>query len=302
MAIIMMKGKIKMAIRLVIDSASDILPEEAEAMGMIHVPLTVRFGDEEYRDGVDLTHGRFYEMLVEGDTVPRTSQIPPAVFEGIFSELIEEGDDVVAVTVSSKLSGTYRSAYLAAQSCKGRVFVVDSESVCIGERILIERGLQLIADGLSAEDVARTLDSEKKRVHVLALLDSLEYLKKGGRISSAVAFAGGILGIKPVITVEDGEVSLLGKARGSKQGNNLLRQFVDKVGGIDFDRPAALAYSGLSDTLLQKYIIDSAEVWKGKADDLPVYTVGCTIGTHAGPGAIAVAFFEAEQDVAAPQE
>lgn len=94
------------------------------------------------------------------------------------------------------------------------------------------------------------------------------------------------------ISLEDGEVSLIGKARGSKQGNNLLRELIEKCGGINFEKPFALAYSGLSDKLLQKYIKDSAELWEGKVEELPISTVGCAIGTHAGPGAIAIAFFE----------
>ena len=146
--------------------------------------------------------------------------------------------------------------------------------------------------GLSAAEIKAQLDEEKRHIRVLALLDTLEYLKKGGRISSAVALAGNILSIKPVIAVENGEVSLVGKARGSKKGNNLLRELVENCGGINFKKPYALAYSGLSDLLLKKYIEDSAELWKENTAELPITTVGCTIGTHVGPGAIAVAFFE----------
>ncbi|MBQ5806367.1 MAG: DegV family protein, partial [Lachnospiraceae bacterium] len=172
------------------------------------------------------------------------------------------------------------------------IFVVDSESVCVGERILIQLGLKLRDQGLSAAEIAAELDLQKKHVRVLALLDTLEYLKKGGRISAAVAFAGNLLSIKPVIAIENGEVSLVGKARGSKKGNNLLRELITNCGGINFDKPFALAYSGLSDRLLQKYIEDSSEIWSSHTETLPISTVGCTIGTHAGPGAVAVAFFE----------
>ena len=125
----------------------------------------------------------------------------------------------------------------------------------------------------------------------MALLDTLEYLKKGGRISSTVALAGTLLNIKPVIAVEDGEVAILGKARGSKNGGNMLMTQVEKAGGIDFSKPFCLAYTGLSDALLKKYVADSASLYEGKADYLPIHTIGSTIGTHVGPGAIAVAFF-----------
>ena len=125
----------------------------------------------------------------------------------------------------------------------------------------------------------------------MALLDTLEYLKKGGRISKAVAFAGSLLSIKPVITVEEGEVKILGKARGSKQGNNLLVTQIQNVGGVDFDKPVLLGYTGLSSHLLNKYIEDSASLWQSGTDALHTTFISSVIGTHAGPGAIAAAFF-----------
>lgn len=280
-----------MAVQFIIDSASDILPKEAQELGLIHLPLTVLFGEESYRDAVDLTHEGFYEKLVESDVLPTTSQIPPGDFAAAYEKVVEAGDEAVVITLSGKLSGTHQSAVIAAEGYEDRIFVVDSENVTIGERILLQLGLVLRNQGLSAREIAARLDEEKKNIRLLALLDTLEYLKKGGRISAATAFAGGLLSIKPVIAVEDGLVAMKGKARGSKQGNNLLRQLVEECGGIDFQKPFALAYSGLSDKLLQKYIADSGELWQGMAEFLPISTVGCTIGTHAGPGAVAVAFF-----------
>jgi DegV family protein with EDD domain len=284
-----------MAVQFIVDSASDILPEEAAQMGIRWLPLSVRFGTEEYADSVDLSHREFYEKLVESDQLPTTSQLPPAAFAEAFAQVAEAGDTAVVVTLSSKLSGTYQSACIAAEDYEGSVFVVDSENVTIGERILIQYGLALRDRGLSAADIVARLEAEKHHVRVMALLDTLEYLKKGGRISAAVALAGGLLSIKPVVAVEEGQVALVGKARGSKQGHNLLRDLVVRCGGINFDRPCCLAYSGLSDALLQKYITDSADLWQGRTDKLPIATVGCVIGTHVGPGAIAVAFFENEE-------
>ena len=281
-----------MAIRFIIDSAADIIPSEADALGLIHIPLKVMFGEMEYSDAVDLTHKEFYEKLIEGDEFPKTSQINPDTFASVFRKVVDDGDTAVVVTLSGKLSGTYQSAMIAAEDFEEKVFVVDSENVCIGERILIQYGLKLRDQGFCASEIAAELDVQKKHIRVLALLDTLEYLKKGGRISAAVAFAGNVLSIKPVIAVENGEVSLIGKARGSKKGNNLLRELIANCGGINFDKPYALAYSGLSDHLLQKYIEDSAEIWASHADKLPISSVGCTIGTHVGPGAVAVAFFE----------
>ena len=279
-------------VRLIIDSASDILVNEAKEFGMIRLPMKVLFGDKEYQDGVDISHREFYEKLIESDEMPTTCQVPPAEFEEAYREVVENEDTAVVITVSSKVSGTYQSAMIAAQEFPGKIFVVDSENVCIGQRILSLRAMELLKEGLSAEELVDRLLVEKKRVRVLALLDTLEYLRKGGRVSAASAMVGGVLSIKPALAVEEGEVRVVGKARGSKKANNLLRELVQKCGGIDFDKPLALAYSGLSDELLKKYIADSAELWEGQTDKMPICTIGSAIGTHAGPGAIAVAFFE----------
>ncbi len=276
----------------IVDSGSDILPQEATSLGITHVPLKVLFGDTEYQDAVDLSHREFYEKLIEGDTLPTTCQVPPGEFEEIFRPIAEAGDTAVVVTMSSGCSGTYQSACMAAAEFPSSIFVVDSKSVSLGQRILVQRGLQLRDQGLPAPEIASQLEKEREKLRVLALLDTLEYLKRGGRISAATALAGSLLSIKPVVTVEDGQVVMAGKARGSKQGNNLLRQLVENCGGIDFSRPLCLAYSGLSDDMLQKYITDSRELWQDHADRLPIATVGCAIGAHVGPGAVAVAFFK----------
>lgn len=280
-----------MAVRIVIDSSSDILPDDAKRLGLYHIPLLVTIGDTEYKDGVDISHQEFYEKLIESDNLPTTSQISPATYEQVFEELTAGGDTVLVITLSSALSGTYQSACIAASEYEGRVYVVDSLSATLGERILIERAVELRDSGMPAGEMAEILDKEKKEIKILAALDTLEYLKKGGRISAAVAFAGGILSIKPVVSVVDGKVEMVGKARGSKNSENLLRSLIVKSGGVDFSRPLCLGYSGLDDTTLRKYIEDSGDLWKGITGELPITTVGAAIGTHVGPGAIAVAFF-----------
>lgn len=194
------------------------------------------------------------------------------------------------ITISSKLSGTYQSAMIAAAGCSS-VYVVDSENASVGCGILVGLALRYLRDGMTASAIAEKLQEDKKKIVVIALLDTLEYLKRGGRISKAAAFAGGLLNIKPVISIADGEIQLLGKARGSKMGNNLLVQQIQKVGGIDFTKPVLLGYTGLSDVLLQKYIEDSSYLWSASLDDVRYVSIGSVIGAHAGPGAIAVAFF-----------
>lgn len=280
-----------MSVRVITDSGSDILP--GEYPGLEVLPLSVTFGTKTYQDGVDLTHERFYELLIESDDLPKTGQVNPYAFSQALAAAHEAGDEAVVVTLSSKLSGTHQSAMTAAAEARGHVRVVDSLNVCVGERVLVELALRLAEQGLSAAEIADALETARDRVEVVALLDTLEYLRRGGRISGAAGMVGELLSIKPAITVCDGKVEILGKARGSKNGRNLLNQQVKTAGGIDFTMPLALGYAGLSPKLLEKYIADSRELWEAGCSDgnLPVHTVGATIGTHVGPGAIALGFF-----------
>lgn len=279
-------------IKLLIDSAADISKEEAEKLGIEMIPLIITIDNKHYYDGVDLLPQKFYELLIESDSLPKTSQITPYRFEEKFAELTENGDEVIAITISSKLSGTYNSALQAAKEFEGKVHVVDSLNACIGERLLCLYALELIKSKKSAKAIVDELNDKKHKINVIALVDTLEYLKKGGRISSATAFAGELFSIKPVIAVTNGEVKLIGKARGSKRANNLLNTLVAEKGGIDFDMPYGVVYSGLNDSLLQKYLADSTHLYKENTDNVPAYILGGTIGTHVGPGAVGVAFFE----------
>ena len=283
-----------MAIKLIIDSASDLTPQQAQEQGWGYLNLSVTFGEQTYTDRADLDPQSFYEKLIESDTLPVTSQISPMAYQEAIAAALAEGKTPVVITLSSKLSGSYQSACIAAAEFDEPVYIVDSLNVSLGEALLIRYAQQLLQQGLEAQQLVQALEQCRSRIRLLALLNTLEYLKKGGRISSSVALVGGLLSIKPVIAVVDGEVAMLGKARGSKQGNNLLVEWISKSGGVDFSMPCSLAYSGLDDTLLQKYVADSKALWEGNIDHLPVMQIGATIGTHAGPGAIAVAFFAQE--------
>lgn len=277
-----------MKTRIIVDSTSDLKPQ---VRGRVHVvPLTVHFGEEEYIDGVTIDHRAFYEKLVETDVHPSTSQASPAAFAAEYEAAKEAGESAVVITVSSSFSGTYQSAVIAAQDYEN-VHIVDCGSVAIGGGILVERALQLLDEGLSAGELARRLEEEKEKIVIVALVDTLEYLKRGGRVSKTVALAGTVLNIKPVLAVSSGQIHMLGKARGSKQGNNLLVQEIEKAGGVDFSRPVLLGYTGLSDALLQKYKEDSKFLWEGNLDTVEYTSIGSVIGTHVGPGAVAVAFF-----------
>ena len=278
-----------MKTRIIVDSTADLVPE---IRAKVHtVPLTLRFGEEEFVDGITIDHKTFYEKLIESDVLPTTSQATPDAFIKEFDKAKEAGEAAVVITLAAQFSGTYQSAVIAAEDYEN-IYVVDSTSAAMGSGILVELACKLLEEGKSAEEIARILEEEKQKIVVVALVDTLEYLKKGGRISKAVAFAGGVLNIKPVLSVIGGEIHMLGKARGSKMGNNLLVQEIDKAGGIDFGKPVLLGYSGISDALLQKYIEDSRHIWEGNLEEVRYTTVGSVIGTHAGPGAVVVAFFK----------
>lgn len=281
-----------MRVKIIVDSTADIRPEVAGRVGI--VPLSVQFGQKVYVSGVDIDPQRFYEMLVESNELPTTSQPAPYLFEEAFEKAISEGYEVVCLTCSGKLSGTHQSANIAAAEFPGKVHVVDSDTIAIGLAILTEYALELVDQGMNAEEIVGKLMEKREKIRLLALVDTLEYLKKGGRISSTVALAGGLLNIKPVLSVNHGEIKLLGKARGSRQGNNLLVQEIEKAGGVDFGMPVMLGYTGLDDALLRKYVQDSAALWEGHRENLPVSIVSSVVGTHVGPGAVAVAFFAAE--------
>ena len=278
-----------MSVQIIVDSTVD-MPERMKDRFRI-VPLTVHFGAEEFIDGVTIDKHRFYERLVESDELPTTSQASPAAFDAIFSDVASVGDSAVVVTLASKFSGTYQSACIAAAEYDN-IYVVDSKSAAIGSGILAEYALECADKGMDAKTIAETLEKKRDEICLIALLDTLEYLKKGGRISKTVAFAGGLLNIKPVITVVDGEIQVIGKARGSKQGNNLLVQKIHESGGIDFDEPIILGYSGLSDSYLKKYVEDSRDIWQDRVETLDSTLICSVIGTHAGPGVVAVAFFK----------
>ena len=278
-----------MSVRIITDSGID-LPGELDPRLTV-IPLGITFGTTTYADGVDLTNDRFYEMLIESDELPKTSQATPYAYQQVFEQVRAAGEEAVVITLSSALSGTYQSAVTAAADYP-EVHVVDSKNVTIGQSLPVLYALHLVDEGLGAAEIAEKVEAVVGRVCLLALLDTLEYLKRGGRIPKSVGAIGELLSIKPVVGVEDGEVVMLGKARGSKNGRNQLHQQVEKH-GIDFTMPVLLGYTGLSQKLLKKYLDDNRVIWEGKVaeEDLPITSVGATIGTHVGPNAIALAFF-----------
>lgn len=279
-----------MAIKLIIDSASDISKIEAEKMGITMIPMIVQMGSEEYYDGENLTPDIFYEKLTKEKLLSTTAQVTPFRFEELFEELTKDGSDVIAIVLSSKLSGTYQGAKMASEKFGGKVFVIDSLSATVGERLLLQYAMSLIEKGWSASKVVEELEKKKHNIVVMGALDTLEYLKRGGRISGAVAFIGGILNIKPVAHIVDGEVKMMGKARGNKKSYELINNVVIE-NPIDFSMPYGVLWTGLDESIAKNYIEDSKAIWQGYSTPKH-YIVGSTIGTHIGPGVVGIAYFK----------
>lgn len=278
-------------IRILTDSASDILPAEAEQLGVTVIPLNVTLEDGTVlRDGVDMTPSAYYEILAGCRKLPTTSQPSPELFENFFLEAAAAGDEVIGIFLSHALSGTYQCAKLAADMANvDNVLFVDSGHVCLSEALLVRLAVQLRDSGKTAGQIAAILEHAKEHLHLVAAIDDLKYLRKGGRLPAAVAVAGGMLGIKPLITIQDGKVAMAGKARGLPGAYVALFKKVEEMGGINLAFPALAGYtvSPREVTPIQTYLRDNLQ-----QEALLVRQIGCVIGTHAGPGAFGIAFFD----------
>jgi DegV family protein with EDD domain len=288
-------GRITMAIRILVDSACDLSQEQAQQLGVEVLPLRVTFGIEEYWDGVTLKPNDFFEKLVQEKDLPKTSQATPADYEQCFQQALEAGDEVLCITLSSKLSGCYQSACIALSECDQpeHIRVVDGLNATAGQQLLVHLALRLRQQGKTLGEIADTLETKRGDVRLLAVLDTLEYLKKGGRISSAVAFAGGLLAIKPVVGVVDGEVKLLGKARGTKKGMQCMTELMGEQGAIDAELPWVMMYSGTEDSQLTAFLQLYSDLLPSQ--EVTGIQIGSAIGTHVGPGAVGIAYFAKAQ-------
>lgn len=284
-----------MGIRIITDSTAEISQNQAGALGISVVPIKSVFADREYRDGIDLTTDEFYEKLESAEELPTTSQPSPGDFEVVYREALEAGDQIVVVTLSAKLSGTWQSACLAREVLDAEgilkeddIHIVDSEQATIGLNILMQRVLQMRDDGLSAEGIARAAEELKSEICLYAVVDTLEYLHRGGRLSAASKVAGTLLNVKPLISIDEGEVKVVGKCRGLKKAYDEIYDLVAKAGGIDFSLPFAMGYTGDRERLVQFEEMSKEHIGNHEPT---IVGIGCAIGTHVGPGAVAIAFF-----------
>ena len=276
-----------MSVQIITDSGVDAAARFRERFTII--PLRVSFGDTDYSDGVTLNKEDFYKKLETADVLPKTSQATPPAFEKVFRRMREEGKEAVVITVTSRLSGTYQNACLAAEDYPN-IRVVDSRNVAIGSGVLAEYAQQCADRGMGLDELAEHLVKVRDEVCLVASVDTLEYLKKGGRISGTVALVGGFLNIKPIVAMKDGVLVSLGKARGSRKANSFLIEQI-RLKGVDYDRPILFGYTGLSDQKLRDFIHDSQALWEGHVEEPDVEQLCSVIGTHAGPGAVVTAFF-----------
>lgn len=281
-----------MSVKFVIDSASDINVNEADNMGVIVVPLKTYFGEEEYLDGVTLDSQGFYEKMYEYGQKPRTAAIAPYDFDLVFKEELQKGNDIVCIDLSKQVSACYQSACIAKQDLEAdNIYIVDSKNASVAERLLVELGIKLGKEGKTAKEISEILNDKTNNLKLIIILESLDYLTSGGRISKDAA-PSNLNGVKPIVALEEGKVVMKGKARGTKNAIELLNQLIEEAGGIDFDLPYSLGYSGLSDKAIRKYREDYKHLFNtNNAEDIPYYQMGCTIGTHLGPNCIGVSFF-----------
>ena len=279
-----------MNIKIMVDSASDFTELQAKDLGLLFMPISVMLDGEEYLDGVNLFADEFYKKLESCSSMPQTSLINEYRWREVFEEATRDGSDLIVITISSKLSGTYQAAVDASKKFDNKVFVIDSLNAACGEGILAKYALLLRDEGKTAQEICDKLNEKKKDICVYAVIDTLKYLKKGGRISTATAIIGTTLSIKPIVGVIDGEVKMIGKAMGNKKGNLLLNDIVQNKGGIDFDMPWCYLWSGNDKSNIEKYIKDSRHLVGKKEYSLSI--LGSTIGTHVGSGAVGLAFFK----------
>lgn len=278
-----------MSVRIISDSTSDIGGTKAKEWGVTLVPLKVLFGEMEYKDGVDLTLDRFYEMLEDGKELPTTSQPSPEAFVEIFEEVKAAGDEAVVMTISSELSGTYQSACIAREICGyDKIYVIDSKLVTLSLQLLVRRAMELREEGKSGKEMAAILEADKKNFCFYGVIDDLSFLERGGRLPKSGAVVGSMLNLKPIIKInEDGRIKLVGVARGVNGAFSKMLKMAETDGADLTGREYCIGYTGKPEVLepLEAYL----EGKLGKENRL-TSSIGTVIGTHGGPGCRVFAF------------
>ncbi len=277
-----------MGIRIVVDSTSDVTKEIIEKHNLVMVPLVVNFEDDSYLDKVELTTDEFFDKLSKSEKLPTTSQASPATFVEVFSKILGEGDEVLGIFIGSDLSGTYQSAVIAKEMIgDDRIHIIDSRSACLGTFALILEAIKLVNENKNIKEIVDRLERVKSKIEVIAAIDTLKYLLKGGRLTKTQAIAGSLLNIKPIITIKDSQISVVDKVRGN---NNVLKWIDSWIDSNNFNlsnKTVLLFHARAKDRIddLREIIVSKYGV-----KDIIESEVGAVIGTHTGPGVIAIAF------------
>ena len=263
--------------------------KQAADLGVEMVPLRVQFGEQAYLDKIDLTTEQFYEKLISSEELPTTSQVSPTTFEAVFAPYIAAGDEVLGIFLSSELSGTFESAQIAKQNLNSdAIYLVDSKSATLGIMLLVLQAVSMRDAGLSAPEIIAELSLLIPKLCIYAAVDTLKYLHKGGRLSSASLLIGNVLGITPIVAVKDGKVASIGKARGRKSAFKFIAKQIAKR-PIDMGFPVVLAHAEAKqdlsqfETFLNNTLQQTPTFLRGE--------IGSVIGTHTGPGVIGIAYF-----------
>jgi len=279
-------------IRILTDSTSDLSPARAAELGVEILPLSVQFGEESFADGVDITKEEFYAKLAQAEALPTTAQIPPDTFTGAFRRMTQNGDQVLGIFISSAMSGTYQSARIAREVVgTSHIALVDSQTVTFALGLLVETACILRDQGLPLEALAAKVEQLSRRVRLLAVVETLKYLKMGGRITGAAAVVGGLLGICPVISIENGLVVSVGKGRGRKAGFQLIEKWLREKEAVDTALPVSFGHSNAPQAMAE-----CMDYFKGctAGTQLCPMDIGAGVSTHVGPGAVGLAFFVEE--------
>ena len=277
-----------MAIRIVIDSTSDVTQEIIDKYNLVMVPLTVNFEHESFQDKVELSTEAFFEKLSSSEKLPTTSQVSPGAFVRAFSDILLNGDEVLGIFLASEFSGTYESARIAKDMIGGdRIHIIDSRSVCLGTFSLILEAIELVNQNKNINEIVESLENAKDKIVAVAALDTLKYLEKGGRLSKGQAVVGSLLNIKPIIGISEGKLSVIDKIRGKNKTIKWFDEWIEKNKFDLSDKTVLLFHARNTEQL--KILRETIE-HKYNIKNIIEAEVGAVIGTHAGPGVLAVGF------------
>lgn len=279
-----------MTVKIVTDTLSDITGDLAKNLDLVIVPLYVRFGDEIFRDRVEISTEEFYRRLVYESTLPSTTQPTPHDFVEVYNKLAKETDEILVITISSKLSGTYQSAMQAKKMIQGkcRINVVDSLSVAMGQGLIVISTVNAVKKGANLDEATEFAQKTVTRSHLIAYFDTLKYLAKGGRIGKAQGLLGSMLSVKPILMVKDGEMSPLTRVRSLNGGFDYLFSVVANAGKLESLAVEHATTPGDADKLVERFstIFPKEDIYRS--------VISPVVGTHAGPNALAVSYLEAE--------